>query len=169
MMQLAAKHPECRFSVAGMTLIGEEYYRKFIPAGISNVDIRFDGTYQLLSEAESAVVCSGTATLETALFRVPQVVCYQCNRLSAAIARVLIGNKIKYISLVNLIADRPVVRELIQGQFNLKTLVSEFCLITSNDERRSAIMAEYDRLIAILGGPGASARTADEITSIVKQ
>lgn len=169
MMQLAAKHPECRFSIAGMTLIGEEYYRKFIPAGISNVDIRFDGTYQLLSEAESAVVCSGTATLETALFRLPQVVCYQCNRLSAAIARVLIGNKIKYISLVNLIADRPVVRELIQGQFNLKTLDSEFCSITSNDERRSAIMAEYDRLIAILGGPGASARTADEITSIVKQ
>lgn len=169
MVQLAKKHPEFHFSIAGMRLIGEAYYKQFVPDNIPNMDICFDGTYSLLSKAYAAVVCSGTATLETALFRVPQVVCYQCNKLSAAIARILIGNKIKYISLVNLIADKPIVRELIQGEYNIKTLDAEFGLITSNDDRRATIAAEYDGLIGILGGSGASARTADEIIKIASE
>lgn len=166
MVQLVTKHPEFHFSIAGMKLIGEDFYKQYIPNKISNIDICFDGTYQLLSKSYAAVVCSGTATLETALFRVPQVVCYQCNKMSAAIARVLIGKSIKYISLVNLIADRPVVRELIQSEFNIKTLDAEFNLVSSSNEKRASIIAEYDRLIEILGGSGASARTANEVIKI---
>lgn len=163
MVQLAAKHPEYHFFIAGMNLIGEAYYRQFVPEGNTNIDIRFDGTYRLLSDAFAAVVCSGTATLEAALFRVPQVVCYQCNIFSAAIARLLVGNRVKYISLVNLIADRPVVRELIQGDFNLKTLDLEFEKIAADEKTRTTIASEYNNLIDILGGSGASERTADEV------
>lgn len=163
MMQLVNRHPEYRFAVAGMHLIGEEFYRSLIPASATNVSIVYDRTYDLLASAYAAVVCSGTATLETALFRVPQVVCYQCNKLSAAIARRLIGSRIKYISLVNLIADRPVVSELIQGDYNPDRLDREFAAITVDDNARRTMMSEYDRIISLLGGVGASQRTADEI------
>ena len=123
----------------------------------------YDRTYDLLSSAYESQVSTPTATLETALFRVPQVVCYQCNKLSAAIARRLIGSRIKYISLVNLIADRPVVSELIQGDYNPDRLDREFAAITVDDNARRAMMSEYDRIISLLGGVGASQRTADEI------
>ena len=98
----------------------------------------------------------------------PQVVCYQCNIFSAAIARLLVGNRVKYISLVNLIADRPVVRELIQGDFNLKTLDLEFEKIAADEKTRTTIASEYNNLIDILGGSGASERTADEVIEMAK-
>lgn len=163
MMNLARRHPDMRFAVAGMSLIGEGFYRKYLPVDLTNVSLAMDATYALLARSQSAIVCSGTATLETALFRVPQVVCYQCNRLSAAIARILIGNKIKYISLVNLIADAPVVSELIQSDFNVDRLDKEFVGIATEGPRRTSVLEGYDRVIAILGGPGASSRTADVV------
>ena len=167
MVQLAKRHPEFRFVVAGMSLLGEEAYRKYIPAG-SNVEVVYDETYSLLSAAHAAVVCSGTATLETALFNVPQVVCYRANPISIAIARQLVGKRIKYISLVNLIADSPVVTELIQNDFNLARLEEEFRLIATDDANRARMCSQYAQMRLLLGGGGASRRTAHEIILVAQ-
>lgn len=169
MVRMAANHPEYRFAIAGMSLLGKDYYRQFIPTNVANVDIVLDDTYGLLAAAYAGIICSGTATLETALFRLPQVVCYQCNKISAAIARRLIASRIKYISLVNLIADKPVVCELIQDDYNLQRLETEFDRITSHPDVRQSMMDEYDRVAMQLGGIGASQRTADEIVRVAKQ
>lgn len=166
MVRLAEVHKEYNFVVTGMSLIGDAYYRRFIPSESDNIEVVYDKTYDVLSEAYAAVVCSGTATLETALFGVPQVVCYQCNPLSAAIARRLIASRIKYISLVNLIADERIVSELIQDDFDFDRLESEFALITKDEANRQRIADGYDKVAGILGGAGASGRTADEVISI---
>ena len=166
MLQLAARHPERQFAIAAMSLVGEEFYRRYIPKDTANVALVFDQTYRLLSQARSAVVCSGTATLETALFQVPQVVCYSCNRISALIARLLIGKKIKYISLVNLITDQPVVTELIQSNFNIQQLDDEFRKISDDENVRARMLGDYSNLAAILKNPGASERTARQIIQI---
>ena len=129
MVRLAANHPEYHFVVGGMSLLGKAMYDRFISpsAGISMV---FDQTYRLLSQAFAAVVCSGTATLETGLFHVPQVVCYRGNPISIAIARALVGSRINHIALVDLIDDSNVVTELLQQDFNDRRLEEEFRLIT---------------------------------------
>ncbi len=163
MMELARRHTDKQFIVTGMGLIGEDFYRKFIPADLHNVEVLYDRTYDVLSRARAAVVCSGTATLETALFRVPQVVCYQTSKLTAAVARILIGKRIRFISLVNLIADRKVVTELIQNDFSLHRLEEEFRLIVEDGASRSRILADYDDVVSALGGEGASQRAANII------
>lgn len=161
MLTIADKHPEYQFALAGMTLIGDKFYQDIIGSR-SNIAIIKDQTYRLLSNAYAAIVCSGTATLETALFNVPQVVCYRANAISVAIARQLIGTRIKYISLVNLIADRPIVTELIQNDLNLIQLEKEFERIT-NSESRQKMLDDYAYLHTLLGNAGASDRTALEI------
>ena len=162
MLQVARKHPEYDFVIAGMTLLGDRFYQPLIQ-GISNVSIVYDKTYPLLASARAALVCSGTATLETALFNVPQVVCYRANAVSAAIARVLIGDKIKYISLVNLIADAPIVTELIQQDFSADRLEQEFLAIVQDGSRRQYVLDGYAHVHTLLGNAGASSRTATEI------
>lgn len=168
MLQVARNHPECDFVIAGMTLLGDRFYQPLIQ-GLPNVSIVYDQTYRLLSSAYAALVCSGTATLETALFNVPQVVCYQANAVSAAIARVLIGNRIKYISLVNLIADAPVVVELIQQDFTAQRLEQEFQRILADGSYRQSILDGYARVHSLLGNAGASDRTAAEIIKRIAQ
>lgn len=168
MVELAKRHAEYRFVVAGMKLIGKDFYEGLIPKESKNIEVLFDRTYDLLSEAHAAVVCSGTATLETALFGVPQVVCYRCNPLSAAIVKRFIDSKLKYISLVNLIADRRVVCELIQDDLTSGRLETEFESITVNDDARDRMKQEYDEVAALLGGAGASGRTADEAIELTK-
>ena len=163
MVHLAQQHKDYNFTIAAMSLIGNDFYKKYVPSNIDNLNVVYDNTYNILSNSYAAVVCSGTATLETALFRVPQVVCYQCNRLSAFIARILIGSRIKYISLVNLITDSPVVTELIQSDFNDGVLDEEFRKITVDEANRQRIFDGYDLLAEILEGAGASQRTADII------
>jgi lipid-A-disaccharide synthase len=116
-------------------------------------------TYQLLSYARAALVASGTATLETAIFKVPQVVCYRGGFLSYVIAKNLV--KIEYISLVNLIMNREVVKELIQNDLNLKKLETEFVKIAKDGEARSQQLTDYELLYEKLGGEGASALTAE--------
>ena len=165
MLTLADNHPEYQFVIAGMTLIGEKFYHDII-GDRDNVTTIYDQTYRLLGNAFAALVCSGTATLETALFNVPQVVCYRANAISVAIARRLIGTKIKYISLVNLIADRPIVTELIQDDMNVQRLENEFALITNN-ECRQRMLDEYAYLHSQLGDSGASDRTAIEIINLL--
>ena len=162
MLEVAESHPEYHFIIAGMTLLGNEFYQPII-GDRANVSIILDQTYSLLSNAYAAIVCSGTATLETALFDVPQVVCYRANPISVAIAKRLIGTRIKYISLVNLIADSPIVKELIQEDLNADQLNNEFALITSDSGHRQKMLDGYAHLHSLLGNAGASDRTAIEI------
>lgn len=168
MLRIADTHPEYDFVVAGMSLLGEKYYQPFI-ASHSNVSVVYDQTYTLLSCSYAALVCSGTATLETALFNVPQVVCYKANPISVAIARQLVSSRIKYISLVNLILDAPLVTELIQQDLNFDRLNHEFALITVDADNRQRIAQGYSQLYSILGNAGASDHTADAIISTIKQ
>ncbi len=167
MVQLAKRHPEFCFIVAGMSLLGESIYQRYIPAD-SNIEVVYDQTYSLLADAYAAVVCSGTATLETALFNVPQVVCYRGNPLSYLIARAVVSRRIRYISLVNLIADQPIVTELIQDDFNPSRLEQEFQLITTDNANRSRIFTQYAHMRTLLGGGGASDRTAQAIIDLLK-
>lgn len=167
MVELANRHPEYRFVVAGMSLLGEQLYKNLIPDG-SNIEVLYDQTYPLLASAYAAVVCSGTATLETALFNVPQVVCYRGNPISYVIARAVVSRRIHYISLVNLIADQPIVTELIQGDFNPVRLEKEFELITTDDANRIRMFSQYARMRTLIAGTGASDRTAQAIIDLLK-
>ncbi|MBR1792613.1 MAG: lipid-A-disaccharide synthase [Bacteroidales bacterium] len=169
MVELASRHPEYRFVVAGMNLIGQSFYETYISPtrGEASIEVVFDQTYALLSQAHAAIVCSGTATLETALFNVPQVVCYKANGLSIGIARMFVGKRVKYISLVNLIADKPIVTELIQTDMTKQRLEQEFQLIASNETHRQAMKEGYAEVHQLLGGPGASERTAQMIIKAI--
>ena len=162
MVRLAANHPEYHFVVGGMSLLGKAMYDRFISpsAGISLV---FDQTYRLLSQSFAAVVCSGTATLETGLFHVPQVVCYRGNAISIAIARALVGRRINHIALVDLIDDSNVVTELLQQDYNDHRLEEEFRLITTDSANRQRMLDGYQRVEEKLGSAGASLRTAQTI------
>lgn len=168
MLHVARTHPECDFVIGGMTLLGDNFYSPFI-SDLPNVRVVYDQTYRLLSSAYAALVCSGTATLETALFNVPQVVCYRANAASASIARVLIGNRIKYISLPNLIADAPVVVELIQQDFTAERLEQEFRRIVDDSSYRQSVLDGYARVHSLLGNAGASDRTASEIIKRIRR
>lgn len=168
MLQLAQAHPEYRFVVAGMTLLGKTFYDSLMAGRqYPNVEVRYDQTYDILSQSHAALVCSGTATLETALFGVPQVVCYRANALSVAIARHFIGKNIRYISLVNLIADKPIVTELIQNDFSESDLEKSLQEILDTD-RRQQITDGYRQVRAILEQEGASQRTAQNIIQHIR-
>jgi lipid-A-disaccharide synthase len=150
------------FVIAAAPSVPESFYEQFT-AG-SGVRIVFDATYALLENADAALVTSGTATLETALFNVPEVVCYKGNLISYHIARRLI--KVKYISLVNLIMDREVVTELIQDELNTKRITEELNKLL-DVENRKKLLADYNELREKLGGGGASRRAAQLIIKAV--
>jgi lipid-A-disaccharide synthase len=158
MLQVAERFPQCRFVVAQAPGLDDAFLASFL-SGRKGVEVRKGDTYGLLLEADAALVTSGTATLETALFGVPQVVCYKGNPLSYRIAKRLV--KIRYISLVNLIMDREVVRELIQDDLTPDNLARE--LATILDPGVSArVRSDYTELQALLSrGGDASARAAD--------
>ena len=122
-------------------------------------------TYALLQCAHAALVTSGTATLETALFKVPQVVCYKGSWISYQIAKRIIT--LKYISLVNLIMDKEIVKELIQSQLTTKALIKALGEILSGPARENMLL-EYDKLQKKLGGPGASEKAARLIVNALK-
>lgn len=171
MVQLARRHPEYRFVVAGMSLIGQDFYTQLLSHSTPlppNLTVVYDQTYQLLASAYAAIVCSGTATLETALFNVPQVVCYSGNPISYLIARTVVSKRIHYISLVNLIADKPVVTELIQNDFNQECLEREFNLITQDQDNRQRMLDQYAEMHTLLGNGGASLRTANVILQLIR-
>jgi len=156
MASLPGNFPDYEFVIAGAPGFSPDFYKEYFPA--STVRIVFNATYDLLSCAEAAVVASGTATLETALFHVPQVVVYKANPLSVMIARRVI--KVKYISLVNLIMDVPVVRELIQQDYNEELLVPELNRILHDESYRINMKQNYKSLDIKMGEVGASSRTA---------
>ena len=156
MVAVANKFPHHRFVVAGAPSFNANYYQQYLEG--KNIPVIFNATYDLLNVAEAAVVASGTATLETALFNVPQVVVYKGNAITIGIARMLI--KIKFISLVNLIMDRAVVKELIQQDCNPAEIYSELNNLLNNTHHRRQILNDYDLLDEKMGAPGASAKTA---------
>lgn len=164
MMTTAQRFPHHQFVIAGVPTIEEAYYRKYIPQGM-DVKIVFNSTYRLLQQAEAALVTSGTATLETALFDVPQVVCYYitCGRVMNLLRKLIL--KVKYISLVNLIVNREIVPELIGEQMNVKRLVAELSRIVEGGADRSQMLADYAAMREKLGGPGASQRAARQIVA----
>lgn len=165
MIEAARSFPQYQFVVAGAPGIEPDFYKRYID---SSTKIVFGQTYRLLQQAEAALVTSGTATLETALFRVPQVVCYyiSAGKLVSFLRRHIL--KVKYISLVNLIADREVVTELVADGMTVSNIKKELAKIISGGSGRSRMLSEYDRLIGILGEPGASERTAAQITALLK-
>ena len=152
-----------QFVIAGAPGQDQEFYSNFIKK--ENVSFVNNITYDLLSVATAALVTSGTATLETALFKVPEVVCYKGSWASYQIAKRII--KLKYISLVNLIMDKPVVVELIQDDFNTKRLKKELHNILQ-PEKREALFMDYFELEKKLGGKGASEKTAKLIYQAIK-
>lgn len=168
MLRLADNHQEYSFAIAGLAMLGSDFYEAIV-GNRGNVAVVYDQTYQLLSSAYAALVCSGTATLETALFGLPQVVCYAANPISVAIARRLVGRRIKYISLVNLIADESIITELIQQDFSDERLEQEFDLITNNAANRQRIAEGYSRMRQLLGNEGASERCATQIINTCRK
>ena len=157
MLKLIPNYPEFQFVVAGAPGQDKDFYDSFIAN--TGVKLISGYTYDLLSMAKAAIVTSGTATLETALFRVPQVVCYKGGMISYHIAKNLV--KVDYISLVNLIMDREVVKELIQNEFTETNLRTEFEKIAKSESYRKKMLEDYQELYAKLGGGGASAKTAE--------
>lgn len=155
MLAMPEEFKHYQFVIAGAPSQGREFYEPYIKK--DNVDLVMDSTYNLLGVSHAALVTSGTATLETALFNVPEVVCYKGNWVSYIIAKNII--KLDFISLVNLIMNREVVKELIQGDFNTKTLKKELKKILT-PKNRERIFEDYRNLKKRLGGRGASDNAA---------
>ncbi|TGE12085.1 lipid-A-disaccharide synthase [Hymenobacter elongatus] len=153
-----------QFVVAGVTNLDRNYYANFER---NNVRILFDETYDLLTHAKAALVTSGTATLETALFDVPQVVCYRTSAVSYAIGKAVI--KVPYISLVNLIAGKEVVKELIQGEFNSRNLVTELKKVLQDDAFIAQQKAGYAELREKLGRNNAAKKAAELMVGYLKK
>jgi len=156
MLSVTPAFPHCQFVIAAVDNQPEKYYDYFRRNGL--ISIVVGETYNLLFEAEAALVASGTATLETALFKVPQVVCYAASPASYWIARSVIN--VKYISLVNLILNKPAVKELIQGDFNPVDTRLQLQKILEDKDARQQLINDYETLSDILGFAGASEKTA---------
>ncbi|HEX2605991.1 MAG TPA: lipid-A-disaccharide synthase [Flavisolibacter sp.] len=167
MLEASKNFPDFTFLIGQAPAQPYALYEKLI-ADYPNVRLAAPGqTYTLLSIAKAALVTSGTATLETALFGVPQVVCYKGSAISYHIAKRLL--KIKYISLVNLIMDRPVVTELIQQELTPEKITEELKALLHDKERREKLKADYASLRSLLQQKGnASARAAQEIVGYLQ-
>lgn len=166
MLSVVPHFTEYQFVVAGAPSVESEFYTGLM--GNYKVQLITGQTHRLLQNAYSALVTSGTATLETALFNVPEVVCYKGGFISYQIAkRVIDKSFIKYISLVNLIMDKEVVKELIQNKLTAANLKVALESINSDQNCREQILADYSILKEKLGGPGASAKTAELINKII--
>jgi lipid-A-disaccharide synthase len=164
MLEVVEQFPEYQFVLAGVRNLPDELYTKVI--GRKNVGIIKDRTYEILRISHAALVTSGTATLETALFNVPQVVCYRGDFISMVIAWFVI--KVKYISLVNLIMGKEVVKELVQYSLNRKNLYKELKSIVEGGVKRKQMLADYKKLNEIIGPSGASGRTARDMVKCLK-
>ncbi|MDC6389167.1 lipid-A-disaccharide synthase [Maribacter sp. PR1] len=163
MLSVTKDFPEYEFVIAGAPSLDSAFYRPFLKG--ENIKVVQNKTYDLLSISTAALVTSGTATLETALFGVPQVVCYKANWISYQIAKRIIT--LEYISLVNLIMDKEVVKELIQNDLSTAQLKKELAAILTG-ERRTEILNNYSALKIKLGGEGASQKAAKYIIENAK-
>ena len=157
---------ECQLVLAGAPGIDPAYYQQYVREDVP-LKIVFGQTYRLLQQAKAALVTSGTATLETALFRVPQVVCYYISmgKLVSFLRRKVL--KVKYISLVNLVANKEVVRELVADTMKVDNVRAELDALLHDENYRNAMFQEYDRMIKILGPAGASHQAASKMIELL--
>ncbi len=163
MLSIQNQFPDYRFIIGKAPGMAISFYKNEFNLGKANVSD--EGTYQILSRAKAALVTSGTATLETGLLKTPQVVCYRSGGLSVRIARKLI--KVPYISLVNLILNKPAVKELIQQDLNTEMLTAELARLLRDKTAIDSIMDDYEQLWTALGAGGASERAAKLIVGDV--
>lgn len=166
MMEASRSFPQYQFVIAGAPGIAPEFYSHYLTDGAKIV---FGETYRLLRHSEAALVTSGTATLETALFRVPQVVCYYtaAGKLVSFLRRHIL--KVKYISLVNLVSGSEVVTELVADGMTVDNIRRELSAMIEGGFRRMQMLSGYDRMIQILGTPGASERAAKLMVKYLKK
>ncbi len=160
MLEVAPHFPGHQFIIAKAPSIEDEFYNELIRS-YPNVSWVSNRTYELLSQSTAALVTSGTATLETALFEVPEIVCYKGSNISYQIAKRVI--KVKYISLVNLIMDKLVVKELIQNDLTVNNLVHELKNLLENPNRQKQLAADYKQLKEVLSFNGNASENAAKI------
>lgn len=167
MLKAASKFSDYQLVLAGAPGISSEYYQKYIQG--AKVKIVFDQTYRLLQHSSAALVTSGTATLETALFRVPQVVCYHTpiGKVISFLKKKIL--KVKFISLVNLVAGKEIVRELVADTMTVDNMQSELEAVLIDKVNRQQMLDEYDRMINILGPSGASKKTANKMVELLNE
>ena len=167
MLKAASAFPDYQLVLAGAPGITPEYYEKYV--GQANVKIIFGQTYRILQHADAALVTSGTATLETALFRVPQVVCYHTpiGKVISFLRRHILT--VKYISLVNLIADCEVVKELVADTMTVKNMQCELANLLENEVYKKEMLTGYDYVAERLGPAGAPCHAAHGIVKLLKK
>ncbi|MDI1354555.1 MAG: lipid-A-disaccharide synthase [bacterium] len=158
MMEVTNDFKEYEFVVAGSSNLPSSHYTSLQK---NNIKVLFNQTYELMTYAKAGIIKSGTSTLESALFKLPQVVCYKGGGLSFAIGKRLVN--VKYISLVNLIMNKPIVKELIQSDFTARNISEELMKLLNDAAYRSEMIAEYAELQKQLGGVGASLRIAKHL------
>jgi len=160
MLEVSRSFPDHQFVVAKAAALDDEFYAGFMHS-YTNVSSVKNKTYELLMQAKAALVTSGTATLETALFEVPEVVCYKGSNISYQIAKRLV--KIKYIALVNLIMNKPVVKELIQDELTVENLRHELSQLLNDPERQRQLRQDYHELKQMLSAGGDASANAAHI------
>ena len=167
MLEVAKHFPDYQFVVAKAPGLDESFYADLL-SPYKNVSSVVNKTYELLTQSKAALVTSGTATLETALFAVPEVICYKGSSISYQIAKRLI--KIKFIGLVNLIMDKEVVKELIQHELTVENLKSELNLLLTDEKKQKQLKQDYAALKTLLSKGGhASANAAESIYTYLKK
>lgn len=166
MLEAVKNYPGYQPVIAGAPGIDKDFYKPYLEEGACIV---FGETYNILNNAYAALVTSGTATLEAGIFRVPQVVCYATPlaRLYSWLKKHFL--KVKFVSLVNLVADKEVVRELVAADMTLENVKAELGKILADGDGRKAMLNEYDRMLEILGEAGASQRAARRIVALLKE
>lgn len=165
MLEAVKGYPDYQPVIAGAPGIDKDFYKPYLEEGACIV---FGETYNILNNSHAALVTSGTATLEAGIFRVPQVVCYATPmaRLYSWLKKHFL--KVKFVSLVNLVADKEVVRELVAADMTLENVKAELGKILADGKERKTMLDEYDRMLEILGEAGASQRAARKIVGLLK-
>jgi lipid-A-disaccharide synthase len=152
MAEVVSKFPNLKFAVAAVNNLDQKLYNSFV--SLPNVVLVHEDTYNLLINSTAAIVTSGTATLETALFKVPQIVIYKASAITYSFVKLVI--KVPFISLVNLIAGKEVIKELIQQKANVDNISKELKLITTDNQYRNNMLAEYESIYKMLDTGSAS-------------
>lgn len=166
MLEAMKGYPDYQPVIAGAPGVDKDFYKPYLEEGACIV---FGETYNILNNSHAALVTSGTATLEAGIFRVPQVVCYATPmaRLYSWLKKHFL--KVKFVSLVNLVADKEVVRELVAADMTLENVKAELGKILADGKERKTMLDEYDRMLEILGEAGASQRAARKIVALLKE
>ncbi|MGZ3883018.1 MAG: lipid-A-disaccharide synthase [Bacteroidia bacterium] len=164
MLEIKDRFKDYEMVIAGTTNVPAEMYASAKEKGFR---VLFDQTYELMQYAKAGVIKSGTSTLEAALFDLPEVVCYKGGGLSFFIARQVVNKDLKYISLVNLIMNREIVKELIQQDMTAQNISAELNRLLKDEAHRKTVLAEYNELKTKLGGTGASRRIAQAMYDIL--